>query len=73
MVAVRAVAGFGAVVNVRAVPTFVTVLLVVVVFFVTVDETPAKNCDYENDYLIFFLKSRARDAYAFIPEKKTRS
>jgi len=42
VVAVRAVAGFGAVVDVRAVPTadFVTVLLVVVVFFVTVDETP---------------------------------
>lgn len=42
--AVRAVAGFDAVVEVRVAPTadFVTVL-VVVVFFVTVDETPAKR------------------------------
>lgn len=40
---VRAVAGFVAVPKGREVPTldFVTVLLVVVVFFVTVDETPA--------------------------------
>lgn len=45
--AVRAVAGLEAVVAGRVLPTadFVTVLLVVVVFFVTVDVTPAMMQD----------------------------
>lgn len=42
---VRAVAGLDAVTDVRGAPTadLVTVLVVVVVFFVIVDETPAEN------------------------------
>lgn len=58
--AVRAVAGFGAVNDVRVAPTddFVTVLLVVVVFFVRVDVAPAlveirkksQNCHFGKNF-----------------------
>lgn len=54
---VRAVAGFDVVVDVRVAPTvdFVTVLVVVVVFFVRVDVAPAAKSNQNNQMNYKFL------------------
>lgn len=61
---VRAVAGFDVVVDVRVAPTadFVTVLVVVVVFFVRVDVAPAAKSNQNNqmNYKILILGKNHR-------------
>lgn len=61
---VRAVAGFDVVVDVRVAPTadFVTVLVVVVVFFVRVDVAPAAKSNQNNqmNYKILILSKNHR-------------